>query len=305
MDTLRRGLSSRIIYYKVTAEVLLGSLCALILIGVSTAGLFAQPASFPDSSRKVEYRLEPLSGGLQQLEKMFNSAQLMLLEKLNRCDLKHLARHSNIVVPLSWHSNELMYSPLPQTYAWAKQCPEALVVHQPSQCFGGYEYGHLVRWGPISSGRENRQTPAGFFHLNWRSRGKHSTVDPDWYMPWYFNFENKLGLSLHQYSLPCQPASHACIRLLERDAKWLYDWGEQWKLDSKGWNVLKPGTPLLIVGHYNFAEPPPWRSIEWLTHGVELPENPTPGRQPCPAAALNGSNQSDAVNPAQQEPDTR
>ena len=214
MDTLRRGLSSRIIYDKVTAEVLLGSLCALILIGVSPAGLFAQPASFPDSSRKVEYRLEPLSGGLQQLEKMFNSTELMLLEKLNRCDLKHLARHSNIVVPLSWHSNELIYSPLPQTYAWAKQCPKALVVHQPSQCFGGYEYGHLVRWGPISSGRENRQTPAGFFHLN-------------------------------------------------------------------------------------------WRSIEWLAHGVELPENPTPGRHPCPAAAPNSSNQSDAVNPVRQEPDTR
>jgi len=151
LDTLRRGLSSRIIYFKVTAEVLLGSLCAIILIGVTPTGLFAQPASFPDSSKKVEYRLQSLSGGLQQLEKMFNSTELMLLEKLNRCDLKHLVRHNSIIVPLSWHSNEMLYSPLPQTYVWANQCPKALVVQQPSQCFGGYEYGNWVRWGLISS----------------------------------------------------------------------------------------------------------------------------------------------------------
>lgn len=305
MEPLRQPLSLRILHFQATAQVILTIAFILTLTGLTPVGSCAQPAPFPDFSKNIEYRLEPLSGGLQQVKEMFSNSQLMLLEKLNRCDLKHLVRHNSIVVPLSWYSNELMYSPLPQTYNWAKQCPKALVVHQPAQCFGGYEYGRLVRWGPISSGRRNRQTPDGFFHLNWRSRGKHSTVDPDWYMPWYFNFENKLGLSLHQYSLPCQPASHACIRLLERDAKWLYHWGEQWKLDSKGWNVLEPGTPLLIVGHYNFAESPPWRSIKWLAHGVELPEDPTPGRKPCPAAAPSGSDESRAADAGRQEPVSR
>ena len=116
--------------------------------------------------------------------------------------------------------------------------------------------------------------PAGLFHLNWRSRGRHTTVDPDWYMPWYFNFENDRGLSFHQYTLPGRPASHACVRLLERDAKWLFDWGETWTLDDRGWNVLEPGTPVLIVGCYDFSSPPPWRSTGWLSSGIVLPGNP-------------------------------
>jgi len=37
---------------------------------------------------------------------------------------------------------------------------------------------------------------------------------------------NKRGHSFHQYELPGHPASHGCIRLLERDATWIYDWGK-------------------------------------------------------------------------------
>lgn len=150
--------------------------------------------------------------------------------------------------------------------------PKALVVHQPSQTFGGYEHGRLVRWGPISSGREGHQTPSGLFHLNWKSPGRHSTVDADWYMPLYFNFHNERGLAFHQFTLPGRPASHACVRLLERDARWLYDWGEGWVLDERGWNVLDRGTPVLVLGQYDFDVPPPWRSSDWLARGIKLPE---------------------------------
>src|SRR3982751_2991278 len=45
-------------------------------------------------------------------------------------------------------------------------------------------------------------------------------------MAWHFNFENALGLAFHEYTLPAKPDSHGCIRLLQRDAKWLYEWGE-------------------------------------------------------------------------------
>ena len=90
-------------------------------------------------------------------------------------------------------------------------------------------------------------------------------------MRWYFNIENRRGISLHAYELPGYPASHACVRFLDRDAKWLYDWGEEWQLDASGRTVLRNGTPVLIAGEYNFAAPPPWRSPEWLAHSVELP----------------------------------
>ena len=34
---------------------------------------------------------------------------------------------------------------------------------------------------------------------------------------------------------------------------------------------MKPGTPVFIVGAYNFEAAPPWRSLIWLSRQVELP----------------------------------
>ena len=42
-------------------------------------------------------------------------------------------------------------------------------------------------------------------------------------MNWCFNFHNLRGLAFHEYSLLGRPASPACVRLLERDAMWLYN----------------------------------------------------------------------------------
>jgi len=81
------------------------------------------------------------------------------------------------------------------------------------------------------------------------------------------------GLSFHQYALPGRPASHACIRLLERDARWLYGWGEEWELDARGRTVLRNGTPVLIVERFDFESQPPWRSPEDLLRGIVLPDS--------------------------------
>ena len=59
--------------------------------------------------------------------------------------------------------------------------------------------------------------------------------------------------------------------MLEREARWLYDWGETWILDEHGWNVLDLGTPVLILNCCEFDQPPPWRSTDWLAVGVQLP----------------------------------
>ena len=90
-------------------------------------------------------------------------------------------------------------------------------------------------------------------------------------MPWYFNFGSREGLAFHAYSLPGYPASHGCIRLLERDARWLFDWGETWVLAPGETRVLTPGTPVFIVGQYDVNAAPPWRSLSWLSTTVELP----------------------------------
>jgi hypothetical protein len=219
-----------------------------------TFSMEAFPAVLPGQSG-VSYRVEPTPPDLQT---RFSAVQIELLEKLNRADRRHLPRLDNLVVPDRWDGDELEYAPFPREVVELAPHPKALVVHLPLQVFGGYEHGRLVRWGPVSSGRGAHPTPSGEFNLNWRSRGRHSTVDPSWYMEWYFNFHNERGLALHQYALPGRPASHACIRLLERDARWLYSWGEGWELDERGWEVRRPGTPLRILGRYDFDSPPPW-----------------------------------------------
>ena len=243
-----------------------------ILLFFQAGPLLAQVQSPAPPTSDRSYHLDQAPVTEAELRQRFTSGQLALLEKLNRSDVVHLARLPELVVPGEWLDDELYYSPLPLGSAWASGHSKTLIIHQPSQVFGAYELGRLVLWGPISSGRKIYPTPSGLFHLNWRSPGRSSTIDPDWYMPWYFNFDNDRGLAFHQLELPGRPASHACVRLLERDARWLYEWGEGWVLDERGWNVLVPGTPVLILGQYDFEAPPPWRLLEWLSTGVELPE---------------------------------
>ena len=223
----------------------------------------------------VQYRVEQLSETGRTLGSRFTVSQLAVLEKLNRADAAHLGRLDSLVVPSAWYDDELQYSPFPLSYPAASRLPKLLLVDQAAQAFAAYEQGRLLRWGPVSSGRRAYPTPSGVFHLNWRSRGRHSSVNPQWYMEWYFNFDNVRGLALHSYTLPGYPASHACVRLLERDATWIYEWGDGWTLGRRG-QVLEHGTPLLIVGHYAFDAQPPWRSLEHLARGIDLPDDPLP-----------------------------
>jgi hypothetical protein len=220
----------------------------------------------------IHYRIERVADMRQDINKAFTAAQLAVLEKLNRADITHLRRLPQLVVPDLW-VDELQYSPFPPLYPGAACLPKLLLVDLPAQAFGAYEEGRLVRWGPVSSGREAYPTPTGMFHLNWRTLGRHSSVNPQWYMDWYFNFHNARGLALHHYALPGYPASHACVRLLERDAIWMYDWGKGWTLGARG-EIVQQGTPLIINGRYAFGAPPPWRSLEHL--GIKMPEPPLP-----------------------------
>lgn len=221
----------------------------------------------------VPYRLEPPKTALAKR----SAAEIALLEKLNRADRKHLPRLEVVVVPEDWTDDGISHSPMPAVWPAAIPHPTAIAVDVAGQAFGAYAHGVLVRWGPVSSGRRGDETPAGFYHLNWRSKGRHSTVDEDWFMPWYFNFASRGGLAFHEFALPGRPASHACVRLLGRDARWLYGWGEGWVLGPDR-SVVAYGTPVAIVGRYDFAAPPPWRSPAWLSHPVTLPLTlPVPG----------------------------
>lgn len=228
------------------------------------AGLFT--AALP-AMAQVEYRAEP-----PRPLTRFKSDQIALLEKLNRADRRHLGRLPSIIVPERWGLPELAYSPMPFHSTWAEQHPKALIVDLPSQVFGAYEHGQLVRWGPVSSGRAQNVTPSGLFHLNWNARSRRSSIDETWLMEWYYNFHSRRGIAFHKYTLPGRPASHACVRMLERDARWLFRWGDGWV--KRGEQIVRNGTPVLIVGQYDFGSPRPWARPEWWARGVVLPDSP-------------------------------
>ncbi len=195
-----------------------------------------------------------------RLSRRYTGCQVDLLSKLNRADRRGLAALGQIVVPEVWDENEREYGPF---WRWEEALgayPKALIADLGLQALGAYEDGELVHWGPISSGTRIHPTPPGAYHLNWKSRGRRSTVNPEWYLPYSFNFDSREGLSLHAYALPGRPASHSCIRLLEPDARWLYEWGEQWMVDENDGVVVRNGTPLWIEGQYAFGSPPPWIS---------------------------------------------
>jgi lipoprotein-anchoring transpeptidase ErfK/SrfK len=246
-------------------------LLGLLILCAGLTGLVAVHPATVRAQGEARYRIETQADRTGTLEETFNESQLALVEKLNRADVAHLEPLREVVVPEVWNDDELWYSVLPMRYASSDRWSKFLVVYLPGQLFGAYEFGSLVRWGPVSSGSRSGPTSSGSFTLNWRSTGRASTVNPDWFLPWYFNFGNREGLAFHANPLPGYPASHGCVRLLERDAQWLYEWGQTWLLDPSETRVLTSGTPVFIVGDYDFDAPPPWRSLSWLSTTVELP----------------------------------
>ena len=250
----------------------LPGIVTLFAVAVAAAASRASDAGLVTSRARpsIEYRLERAPADRSTFNRRFTTAQRAVLEKINRADESHLARLKQLVVPSVW-VDELEYSPFAVTYSPGAHLPKLLVVDLFAQAFAGYERGVLVRWGPVSSGRDRGATPNGLFYLTWRSRGHRSTVNPEWFMEWYFNFDNIAGLSLHEYELPGRPASHGCVRLLERDARWLYAWGDGWTLRENG-EVATHGTPLLILNEYPFDSSPPWRDLTFVAAGVRLPE---------------------------------
>jgi hypothetical protein len=240
---------------------------AVILLIASRAEAVGVGIVDQTDPQPMQYRIE--GGPLRELAARFTPQELGVLEKLNRADVKHLSRLESMVVPSEWR-READYSPFPQQYAAAAPLPKLLIVDQPSQAFAAYEFGQLVYWGPTSTGRQAKPTPTGKFHLNWRARSRTSTLSGEWRLNWYFNFHNTRGLAFHEFDLPGVPASHACVRLLTRDAMWIYRWGQSWTLDGQG-QLASPGTPVVILGTYDFSAPPPFRSPDYLARGITLP----------------------------------
>lgn len=184
----------------------------------------------------------------------------LLFLKVNRVDLHHVRQGETLVLPEPM-TDLLSLSPFPRQIASARSIPKLLLVSRRVQAFAAYQSGVLVHWGPTSTGKKSTPTPAGLFFTTWKSRERRSTVNEEWLLRWVFNFESREGLSFHQYDLPGYPASHACVRLLEEDARWIYEWADQWRVSRDGLSILAYGTPVIIFGDYAYGKRPPWKRL--------------------------------------------
>jgi len=219
----------------------------------------------PTNPMPVAYRSVVIKGGegrkfLSQLRSEIGEEKMAALLKLNRLDAQHLRAGVTLVIPEQ--VDELTaFSPFPDRIEAVREIPKLVLVSLRVQAFGAYEFGSLVRWGPTSSGKKASPTPAGLYHTNWKSKATRSSINNEWLLPWYFNLDNRRGISFHQYDLPGYPASHGCLRLLADDAAWIYGWADQWTLSTDRRRVEAYGTPVIVFGKYDYGKQAPWKRL--------------------------------------------
>ncbi|MBF4466130.1 L,D-transpeptidase [Flavobacterium sp. LC2016-12] len=189
-----------------------------------------------------------------------DSTKLYIAYAINRTDKANIAKMDSVVIPNDFSGDLVYYLPFPIHVSALEDVSKVLIFSYPTQTFAAYENGELVYTGPTNMGRKKDPTPTGLFFTNWKAEKTTSTFNDEWDLKWNFNIENKLGVGFHQYELPGYPASHSCLRLLEKDAKYLYKWADEWVLkDSE--NVKVKGTPVIVFGSYNFDGPKPWLEL--------------------------------------------
>jgi len=247
-----------------------------LLVILALVGSCKKNESTPETTDKspthktVEYK-QPKTVGFhfektkQWLEiNKSDSTKLEIALAVNRIDKANFAKKDSVVIPNDFSGDLPSYLPFPYHVSNLKDVAKVLIFSYPTQTFAAYEYGELVYTGPTNMGRKKDKTPTGLFFTNWKAEKTTSTFNDEWELEWNFNIENKLGVGFHEYELPGYPVSHSCLRLLEKDAKYLYKWADEWILkDSE--NVKVKGTPVIVFGSYNFDGPQQW---------LELVKNP-------------------------------
>lgn len=184
------------------------------------------------------------------------AAHLDILIAINRTDSGHIRNLDSILVPSDYSLPLTAYLPFPTEAAFLNEIHKIIIFSIPAQAFAAYENGKLVLTGQTNTGRKAKPTPPRLYFTNWKARQTISTVNDEWKLKWNFNIHNTWGIGFHEYGLPGYPASHSCMRLQEKDAKFLYDWANQWILKNN--QLLACGTPVVVYGTYPFGQPRPW-----------------------------------------------
>lgn len=227
-----------------------------------------QPDNYdPPKREDIGYSIVSKKDSASKLAR-YDENQKNIILALNRMDAAHAAKADSLIMPGKF-TDFNQYAPYPFYVPELRDVQKIIFFSYPAQAFGAYEQGKLVKWGPTNMGREKDQTPTGLFFANWKAEETRSTFDDEWVLKWNFNIENKLGVGWHQYDMPGYPASHSCLRLLEADARYLYDWADEWVLKGTD-NVLAKGTPVIVFGSYPFGSSKPWMALAQNGKALEI-----------------------------------
>lgn len=212
---------------------------------------------------KGKFKSMPIKGNdtaLTVFKGRYTAQQQHIILALNRVDFSNFSNVDSIIIPDSAWSDINSYTPFPLKVKELVDVDKMVFFSYPIQAFAAYENGSLVRWGPSSMGSKIHPTKTGLSFTNWKAEEHVSTADDEWLLRWNFNIRNKEGIGWHQYTMPGYPASHSCLRLLENDAKWLYDWADQWVVE-KDQHILAEGTPVIVYGSYDYEGKKPWFTL--------------------------------------------
>ncbi len=210
-----------------------------------------------------------------------------LVGMLNRTLIERAVVGDTLVIPSRFDLEFCAYSPFPKFYAGGEEFEKLFVIDKSVQAWAGYEHGVLARWGIVNTGGEITPTPNGRFNFNWKTEFRVSSLSPPgerWEMYWVFNFHEGRGIHIHQYPMPTGgPSSHGCVRLVEEDAKWIYDWADSWRtsggrgrVSSANVRIIEPGTTVLVIGKDPVGTPQPFieRARFPILQRVRLPGHP-------------------------------
>lgn len=96
----------------------------------------------------------------------------------------------------------------------------AIVVNRADQTYTVIDDGKVVKKGRVSTGKPGYRTPTGRYSIH----AKYTKVRSEKYrviMRYTMLFKGSL-YAIHQGVVPGYPASHGCVRVLEKDARYLF-----------------------------------------------------------------------------------
>lgn len=213
------------------------------------------------SYREFVFPKNKKDSAMAVFNKEFSKEEQYTILALNRLDLENKWRADTLSIPDKIDSTLMSYSPFPYRLSVLKDVDKFVAFSYPIQAYGVYRKGELIKWGPTSMGKKTAQTKRGLMFSNWKKELAISTVNKSWKLPYNFNIHNSLGIGWHQFDLPGFPASHSCLRLLMDDAKWMYDFADQWILNPGGATIRAKGTPVIVFGDYGWGKSKPWFAL--------------------------------------------